>query len=111
MRKAFKYRLYPTKAHEESLRMQLSEACRLYNAALQERRDAHRSHRISLNDYTQANQLKEIRDAGEVWRFRTITALRTFSNGWTRHFRPSFGGSRRGKSPVSRGSNPAHLQR
>ena len=64
MRKAFKYRLYPTKTQEESLGMQLSEACRLYNAALQERRDAYRSHRISLNDYTQANQLKEIRDAG-----------------------------------------------
>jgi putative transposase len=64
MRKAFKYRLYPTKAQEEFLRMQLSEACRLYNAALQERRDAYRSHRISLNYYTQANQLKEIRDAG-----------------------------------------------
>jgi hypothetical protein len=33
MRKTFKYRLYPTKTQEESLRMQLSEACRLYNAA------------------------------------------------------------------------------
>ena len=66
MRKTFKYRLYPTKAQEESLRMQLSEACRLYNAALQERRDAYRTHRISLNYYTQANQLKEIRDAGHL---------------------------------------------
>jgi hypothetical protein len=42
--------------------MQLSEACRLYNAALQERRDAYRTHRKSLNYYDQANQLKEIRD-------------------------------------------------
>jgi putative transposase len=44
--------------------MQLSEACRLYNAALQERRDAYRTHRKSLNYYDQANQLKEIRDGG-----------------------------------------------
>jgi putative transposase len=66
MRKAFKYRLYPTATQQELLRMQLSEACRLYNAALQERRDAYRSHGESLNYYTQANQLKEIRDAGDL---------------------------------------------
>ena len=41
MRKTFKYRLYPTKAQAESLRVQLSEACRLYNAALQERIEAY----------------------------------------------------------------------
>ena len=44
----------------------MSEACRLYNAALQERRDAYRTHGESLNYYTQANQLKEIRDAGDL---------------------------------------------
>jgi len=41
MRKTFKYRLYPTKAQAESLGVQLSEACRLYNAALQERIEAY----------------------------------------------------------------------
>jgi putative transposase len=64
MRKTFKYRLYPTATQAELLRMQLSEACRLYNAALQERRDAYRTHRKSLNYYDQASQLKEIRDGG-----------------------------------------------
>jgi hypothetical protein len=39
MRKTFKYRLYPTATQAELLRMQLSEAGRLYNSALQERRD------------------------------------------------------------------------
>jgi transposase len=38
MKKTFKYRLYPTATQQELLRQQLSEACRLYNAALQERR-------------------------------------------------------------------------
>lgn len=66
MRKTFKYRLYPTKAQEAMLSEQLREACRLYNAALQERRDAYRTHKISLNYYTQANQLKDIRDAGDL---------------------------------------------
>ena len=41
MRKTFKYRLLPTATQQELLRVQLSEACRLYNAALQERRDAY----------------------------------------------------------------------
>jgi putative transposase len=66
MRKTLKYRLYPTATQTELLGMQLSEACRLYNAALQERREAYRTHRESLNYYDQANQLKEIRDAGDL---------------------------------------------
>src|SRR5713226_2070225 len=63
MRKTSKYRLYPTKAQAEALNAQLSEACRLYNAALQERRDAYQHAGLSLNYYDQANQLKEIRGA------------------------------------------------
>jgi putative transposase len=66
MRKTFKYRLYPTRAQITSLEHQLAEACSLYNAALQERRDAYRMQGVSLNYYDQANQLKEIRDAGDL---------------------------------------------
>ena len=66
MRKTFKYRLYPTATQQELLGGQLSEACRLYNAALQERRDGYRSHQKSLNYYDQANQLKEIRANGDL---------------------------------------------
>jgi putative transposase len=66
MRKTFKYRLYPNAAQQELLRAQLSEACRLYNAALQERRDAYKSHGKSLNYCDQANQLKEIRASGNL---------------------------------------------
>ena len=66
MRKTFKYRLYPTKAQAESLRVQLSEACRFYNAALQERIEAYARHRKSVNDYDQAAQLTEIRAAGDL---------------------------------------------
>jgi putative transposase len=66
MRKTFKYRLFPTATQQELLRVQLSEACRLYNAALQERRDAYQTHKKSLNYYDQANQLKEIRASGDL---------------------------------------------
>ena len=40
MIKAFKYRIYPTKRQEQTLNDQLAVCCELYNAALQERRDA-----------------------------------------------------------------------
>ena len=66
MRKAFKYRLYPTREQTACLEHQLSEARTLYNAALQERRDAWRMQGKSLNYYDQAAQLKEIRDAGNL---------------------------------------------
>ena len=61
-----KYRLYPTTALSEALDAQLGEACRLYNAALQERRDAYQCHGLSLTYYDQANQLKDIRTAGDL---------------------------------------------
>lgn len=66
MRKTFKYRLYPTKAQTEYLDGQLREACGLYNAALEERRDAWRRKRIAVNYYDQANQLKAIRAEGSL---------------------------------------------
>jgi len=66
VRRTFKYRAYPTPAQGEALHGQLSEACRLYNAALDERRSAWRMNGINLGYYDQANQLKEIRAAGAV---------------------------------------------
>lgn len=65
MRKTYRYRLFTTQAQERALEAQLGEACRLYNAALQERRDAYKKHGITLNYYDQANQLKTIRQAGD----------------------------------------------
>jgi putative transposase len=66
LRKNFKYRLYPTVAQTVALDGQLAEACRLYNAALQERRDAYRITGESINYYDQANQLKDIRATGDL---------------------------------------------
>ena len=66
MRKTFQYRLYPNRAQTEALTVQLSEACRLYNPALQERIEAYATHRKSINYYDQAAQLTEIRKAGHL---------------------------------------------
>jgi putative transposase len=61
MRKAFLYRLYINKTQSAKLDSLLRTARELYNAALQERRDAWKSQRKSLNYYDQANELKELR--------------------------------------------------
>lgn len=62
----YKYRLYPSRAQVEALTFQLSEACHLYNAALQERRDAWRVGQKSIHYFDQSSQLKEIRAAGDL---------------------------------------------
>src|SRR5947208_14081491 len=59
MRFAYKYRLYPNQAQVRFLENQL-----LYNAALQERRDAWKVCRKSIHYYDQAKQLKPIREEG-----------------------------------------------
>jgi len=59
--KTYKFRIYPTKAQTEKLETWLSFCCELYNAALQERRDAWRLNQISVNYFDQQNQLPEIK--------------------------------------------------
>jgi putative transposase len=66
VRKTFKYRLYPTKKQAALLDDQLAAACRLYNAAVQERRDAWKMRKTSITYYQQANQLRDIRAAGDL---------------------------------------------
>ncbi|WP_253718993.1 helix-turn-helix domain-containing protein, partial [Thermus scotoductus] len=62
MRKAFKYRLYPTKPQVKDLEQTL-ELCReLYNAALQERRDAYKKAGKSVGLYQQKRYLPQIRE-------------------------------------------------
>jgi putative transposase len=66
MRLTFRYRLYPSRRQAAALDAQVDEACRLYNAALQERRDAWKLTRHSVGYYQQANQLKAIRADGSL---------------------------------------------
>lgn len=61
MLKAFKYRIYPTKRQAACLNSTLALCCELYNAALQERRDAYRLERKSIGYYDQAKQLPDIK--------------------------------------------------
>lgn len=61
MLKAYKYRIYPSKAQIKTLRHTLELCCELYNAALQERRDAWKTCRKSISYFNQNAQLPEIK--------------------------------------------------
>jgi len=63
MRKAFRYRLCPTKVQEAELFNQLRLCRNLYNAGLEERIGAYRKAKVTRNYYDQANTLSEIKEA------------------------------------------------
>jgi len=98
LRKNFKYRLYPTGAQTVALDGQLSEACRLYNAALQERRDAYRAARKSLGYCDQANQLKEIRAQGDL-ALANFSCCQDVLRRVDKAFSAFFGRVRKGRKP------------
>lgn len=60
-KRTFRYRLYPTVAQRETLDGHLLVCCELYNAALQERRDAWRMSRASVGYRQQSLQLPAIK--------------------------------------------------
>lgn len=58
MRRAYKYRLYPTRQQEQALAAMLETHRRLYNAALAERKDAWEMERRSVSYRQQSGHLK-----------------------------------------------------
>jgi putative transposase len=63
VRRAFKFRAYPTRPQEHRAVCLLTDHCDLYNAALEERREAWRMRRVSVSYGMQSAQLKDIRRA------------------------------------------------
>ncbi len=64
MNKTYQFRLYPTKKQQATLNQWLALCCEVYNAALQERRDAYRVAGISIGFAHQCAELpacKEVR--------------------------------------------------
>ncbi|HVH70236.1 MAG TPA: helix-turn-helix domain-containing protein, partial [Candidatus Dormibacteraeota bacterium] len=59
-RRTFKYRLYPKRQQRHQLQATLDVCRELYNAGLQERREAWSSHRKAVGYLAQAQQLAEI---------------------------------------------------
>lgn len=59
--RSYRYRIYPTKSQAATLTQHLAICCELYNAALQERRDAWKLERKPISWFDQIRQVKEIR--------------------------------------------------
>jgi putative transposase len=64
---AYKFRMSPNKKTVEQLEWMLERCRELYNAALQERRDAWKMSKKSLSYYDQANQLPYIKESREEY--------------------------------------------
>ena len=63
VRRAYKFRAYPTRPQEDRAARLLADHCDLYNAALEERREAWKMRHVSVSYSMQSVQLKEIRQA------------------------------------------------
>ena len=98
-RQTFKYRLYPNRRQRETLQATLAVCRELYNAALQERREAWSSHRKGIYYVQQAKQLPDIKtvreDVGEVHSQVLQDALRRIDKA----FRAFFPRCQRGQVP------------
>jgi putative transposase len=66
-KRAYTFRLYPTRKQAETLQWTLDRARELYNAALQERRDAYRLCHKTIPYYEQANQLPDLKESREEY--------------------------------------------
>jgi transposase len=62
MKKSFKYRLYPTMKQTALLQWTLDRVRELYNASLEERREAYRMSKVTITYNQQANQLPEMKE-------------------------------------------------
>lgn len=61
MMKSFKYRIYPTRKQSSALQWTLDRCRELYNAALQERREAWKMSKVKISAFDQINDLPEIK--------------------------------------------------
>jgi putative transposase len=61
-KKAYKFRLYPTKQQEQTLNKTLALCRELYNASLEERTEAYRMSKVRITYNQQATQLPEMKE-------------------------------------------------
>jgi putative transposase len=100
IRKTFKYRIYPTKAQIVRLEETLSLCCELYNAALQERRDAWKINGKSISYFDQSCQLPDIKklrpEIADIHSIVLLDALKRVSLAFERFFRRAKSGQKAG---------------
>jgi putative transposase len=103
VRRAYKLRAYPTRPQEGRALRLLADHCELYNAALQERREAWRLRKVRVSYGDQSAQLKEIRAGDPTGQGRhsftaqqqTLRRLNTVFTAYFRRVRDAKGSARR----------------
>src|SRR5262245_48866490 len=99
MVRVFRYRLYPTRAQAEAIDWTLARLCELYNAALEERRDAYRKRGITLSAYAQHAELKAVREIREDLRAIHVHLLQDAITRLDRAFQAFLRRVRAGQTP------------
>ncbi len=104
--KAYKYRLYPTKKQAVRLQEVLDRTRELYNAALQERKDAYRMAHVSIGYTQQAAQLTAIKEIRPEYADIHSQVLQDTFGAWIRRSRRFFAASNTEKSLATHGFKP-----
>jgi putative transposase len=100
VKRAYKFRLRPTRKQEAALSACLEDTRQLYNAALEERREAWRMGRHKVTFYSQDAQLKQIRaDDPERYGRWAFTCERAAVRRLDRAFQDFFDRVKAGKKP------------
>ncbi len=100
-KQAYTFRLYPARKQQGRLQWTLDRARELYNAALQERKDAYHMAGKSITYYDQANQLPEIKQDREEYQDIHSQVLQDVLRRVDKAFKAFFRRVKRGETPGS----------
>jgi IS605 OrfB family transposase len=98
-KQAYKFRLFPTRKQMQTLSWTLDRCRELYNAALQERRDAYRMAGKPITYYDQANQLPDIKALREEYQAIHSQILQDVLRKVEKTFKAFFARCKRGDAP------------
>jgi len=99
MMKSFKYRLYPTRKQADALQFILDRNRELYNAALEERREAYRISRVSISYNDQSAQLPAIKKIRSEYKEIYAQILQDTLKRVDKAFKAFFKRCKEGKTP------------
>ena len=99
MRKTYKYKLMPTAEQEGTLAFVVRRCCELYNAGLQERRDAWQKCGVSIRAASQSAQLPDIRAVRPEYRTIHSQVLQDVLTRLDRAFQAFFRRVKAGETP------------
>ncbi|MBK6795984.1 MAG: helix-turn-helix domain-containing protein [Acidobacteria bacterium] len=102
--KAYKFKLKTNPAFEQACVFTLDTCRELYNASLQERRDAYQINHVSINYNSQSAQLPGIKPSARTLPPSTVRCFKTFCADLKRRSTTSFAASRQVKNRATQDS-------